>query len=94
MNEVIIILFVCLFKTKVCKPVIRVRSACYMLLDGIMEKLDADSTKTPPLGSENEASSEDSNERNSSENKDFDNQKENPTVATSSTEEIKHKHIK
>lgn len=59
-----------------------------MLLDGMKEKLAADSTKTPPLDSGNEASSEDSNDSNSSESKDFANNKEGLTVATSSTDDI------
>lgn len=63
-------------------------SSCYMLLDGMKEKLAADSTKTPPLDSGNEASSEDSNDSNSSESKDFANNKDGLTVATSSTDDI------
>ncbi|XP_055694251.1 histone-lysine N-methyltransferase E(z) isoform X1 [Lutzomyia longipalpis] len=61
---------------------------CYMLLDGMKEKIAADNKEKSQNDSSNDASSEDSNDSNSRCSKDFQNSKETPTLTAASSAEI------
>uniref|UniRef100_A0A1L8DW20 [histone H3]-lysine(27) N-trimethyltransferase n=1 Tax=Nyssomyia neivai TaxID=330878 RepID=A0A1L8DW20_9DIPT len=61
---------------------------CYMLLDGMKEKIAADNKEKSQNDSSNDASSEDSNDSNSRCSKDFLNSKETPTLTPASSAEI------
>uniref|UniRef100_A0A6B2EH57 [histone H3]-lysine(27) N-trimethyltransferase n=1 Tax=Phlebotomus kandelakii TaxID=1109342 RepID=A0A6B2EH57_9DIPT len=61
---------------------------CYMLLDGMKEKIAADNKEKSQNDSSNDASSEDSNDSNSRCSKDFQSAKDAPTLTAASSAEI------
>ncbi|XP_059607640.1 histone-lysine N-methyltransferase E(z) isoform X2 [Phlebotomus argentipes] len=63
-------------------------AACYMLLDGMKEKIAADNKEKSQNDSSNDASSEDSNDSNSRCSKDFLSAKEAPALTVASSAEI------